>query len=126
MEDDMKAERALSIQADLVGRVARLVREARTYHFTHAYLLEQYNKAMERYPKLPNWVRQYVRGHFDALVNDLYRDALIHAYEWEGELYDNWGSYPEELKQYIRATPTDHLTYGHYWKGTKSAFFLGT
>ena len=121
----MRTKRALDIQSDLVGRITWLVREARTYHFTHAYLLEQYHKALDRYPKLPNWVKQYVRGYFTALVDDLYRDALIHAYEWQGELYEKWDSYPEELKQHIRSTPTDNLVHGHYWKGTKSAFFLG-
>jgi hypothetical protein len=102
------------------------VREARECRFQHSYILDRYQAAIGAYSKLPRWVTQYVRGYRDALINNLYRTDLFHAYEWKGELYEKWDSMPEEMKAHIRSTPTDDLIHGHYWKGSKSAFFLGS
>lgn len=120
----MKIDRAVNIQIELRTRVNDLFSFARVCSLTHADILERYTRLYDKYPKLPRHVREYTNGYFHALLDNLYRTDLFHAYKWNGELYKDWDSSPEELKAHCRSTPSDQLTtHGHYWTHSQKPFF---
>ena len=115
----MKLDRAITIQRELQTQAIDLVSRAKMRHNTHAELCERFNQLFERYPSdLPAHVRQYARGYYSALVDSLYHTNLVHGYEWQETIYTKWESYPEDLKEYIRAHSTDSIKHGHYWADT--------
>ena len=119
----MRIDRAVKIQADLTSAVRDLYSMARTFKLTSSEINERYAKLIARYPKLPRHVENYVRGYRDCLSDSLYPHDLFHAYEWQGQLYEKWDSFPVELKEQVRADKV--IVHGHYWKGTNKPYFLG-
>lgn len=114
----MKIERSLKIQGQLITRLQDLYHLATTVHMTSQDMNERFNRLFEPYPKLPVWVREYVRGYRHALDDNLYRNHLQYGYEWQGLVYPaNWDNLPEELKEYLRKG-NETIRHGHYWKKT--------
>ncbi len=125
----MKLARAVDIQWELETRVKDLVSEAICFSSTSKDLDTKFGTLFAKYPHdLPVHVKAYIRGYYSALRDNLYRNHLFFAYEWEGKLYEKWEAYPEPLREYLRARPTGDLeiAHGHFWKGTEKPFFLGT
>lgn len=122
----MKLDRAIDIQRELQTSVNDLLSVARVCSLSHADILERYHALFARYPKdLPGHVRCYIRGYFSALLHNLYRTDLMHAYVWEGKLYSKWEDSPEPLKAHLRAASESDMTqHGHYWKHSEKPFFV--
>lgn len=127
----MRLERAINLQSQLVNSVIDLYSLARACHLTSSQINERFNRLFEPFPKLPNHVRQFVRGYREALTDRLYHQYLQYGYEWNGIVYPaNWDTLPEELKEALRKGTL--VTHGHYWNDTLATpgqakpFFLGS
>ena len=112
----MRLKRSIAIQQQLTTNIGDLFSRARSYGLSSSEMSTRLSAMFERYPKLPRHVKEYVRGYYFALWNNLYRTDLIHGYMWKGLLFSKWDEMPEELKEHIRSNPTDKLECGHYWK----------
>jgi hypothetical protein len=114
----MKLDRAVSIQIELQGRIVDLISLARTFHLTHQEIMDRYHKLYERYPgDLPTHVREFARGYYTALIDNLYRTDLVFGYLWGNILYTKFEDYPPALRQQLRCD-VDTVTHGHFWKDT--------
>ena len=63
----MKLSRAIDIQHKLITNLQDLYHLAKVCYLTSQEINERYNRLFEPYPKLPNHVREYVRGYRHAL-----------------------------------------------------------
>jgi hypothetical protein len=117
----MKLDRAIELKSVLPMRIREIFSCAKMFHYTSKEITEKYLAMMDKYPKMPVWLVSYCMGCFDCLTEDLYRNHLIHGYEYHGTIYHNWDSYPEELKDICRRAPISELPlHGHFWKDTLS------
>lgn len=126
----MNASRVVKIQNELQSRTLDLVSQVKCFHGTHASLIDRQIKLYDRYPnRLPHHVKAYIRGYFTALIDSLYHTDLVHGYEWNGRVYTNWDTFPEDLKK-VTIDDVDDIPHGHWWKdtvvtGENRPFFLG-
>jgi hypothetical protein len=84
----MKLERAIDIKMEMETRIHDLISLARVCGFTSS---ELHNKSVElfnKYPKdLPQWVRWYCNGYFEALERVMHDTETEFCYTVNGKRY---------------------------------------
>ena len=121
----MRSKRAEALRSQLTSRLIDTFNTAKSCSLDSATLNDQLNNLTTPYGKLPLWVKHYLWGYKECLYTHLHNNDLFHAYEWDGELYSNWDTMPEDLKEYIRKHNYDDVPSGIYWKHSQKLFFRG-
>lgn len=113
----MRLQQAVDLKTTLKHRISGMVTMARGFHWTSKEIHDRKMEICKKH-KIPYWLQSYLDGIYDCLTDDLYQRYLIFGYEWDGRVYTEYDSYPEELKEYLRKNNSDDIPSGHWWKDT--------
>ncbi len=124
----MSLDRAITWQSRLVQHTAEIVGRARMCGQHSNQMQANKISTMNNAPKgLPRHVHEYVRGYYQALVDQLYVHDLEFCYLYQGRLYSTHRQSSRPTTQQFYDREQGNLLVdcpsGHFWKGTDKVFF---
>lgn len=127
----MRIETALKRRDSIREAFRSIHSRAAHFGFTHAQMLEERGKAMDRFLKgCPEWIGQYASGIWDELQHQAYARNLIHGGFVAGQFYSthsNRSDYYWKAGIEPREFSEKNESSGHYWAmpdGSVKPFFI--
>jgi len=122
----MKLDTAINHKMRASARIKHIWSTSKTFSLTHKEIMERTNKVFETIAHCPEWVKSYVRGQNDLLLEQVYQHLEFCYMNEHGDLFSTWRetSHLSTEVYYTsgRGIELCRMKGHHYWKGTRKVF----